>query len=274
MLTAAAEPLTENIAKTVQTPQPAAKEQKIAMNTAFLSVGIKGGRPRIACSGSWLINTGFLPNELVQALPEPNGISFTLCNDIESYRELERSTIDQNGKLIHVLGKSGRNNSPKIVTTGRYIRSGGLSIGDSLIVRYGYGLIRMRKIPGTTGIVGRLKDRRTEQTIPAIRLFGEWLAEYGFTPAGLVTACSEPGCITLTLHDNNIEHYSTLVKYVRTNKLKLFQIQPYARDKSSSIEISGSGLEGAGFGTGDVFGLSCEYGLIRLRKFDFKDLGF
>ena len=85
------------------------------MNTAFLSVCPKGGSksslPRIVCGGLWLPGMGFKAGALVQALPEPNGISFRLCDEnIKSYSALSRETDEQNGKLIQVGFSNSKNN--------------------------------------------------------------------------------------------------------------------------------------------------------------------
>jgi len=251
------------------------------MNTAFLSVTGKGephgNLPRIVCSGSWLPDMGFVTGALVQAIPEPDGMSFTLCDEnIRRYSELSRSTDEQNGKLIQVIfSKNKKSYGEMIATSGHYIVSGGLSIGDSLIVHYKYGYIRMLKAHGMIGTVGSLNDKRAGKTISRIRLFGEWLADAGFVRDALAVAVSEPGSITLTLYDKGIEQYSALVKYVRDNGHKLLQFwQYYKSEKSSYVEIRGSCLESAGFTSGDLYDVYCEYGLIKLKKLELKDLGF
>lgn len=250
------------------------------MNTAFLSVTSRetspGGLPRIICSGSWLPDMGFVTGALVQAIPEPSGISFTLCDEnISRYSELSQSTDERNGKLIQVIFAGSRNNYGQMLnTSGQYILSGGLSVGDPLIAHYTYGLIRMRKLTCTVGAVGSYKDNRSGKTYSVIRLFGEWLAEVGFVRDALSTAAAEPGCIALSLHDNGVGQYSALVKYARENKLKIFQPRQYARDKSPYIEINDSFLSRAGFTAGDIFSIVCEFGLVKLQNLDLKDLGF
>ena len=255
------------------------------MNTQFLSVGrgvaYEGHRPRIRLSASWLLDMGFTPGALVQALPEPNGIVFTLCDEnIGRYSELARSTDEKNGKLLQVItGCNKSHPSPAIVTTGQYILYGGLSIGDHLIVRCTHGLIRMRKFSDIAGnaktisVVSR-KDKHTGGRIPKVRISGEWMAEAGFTPLALVTAESKPGSITLALRDQEIEKYSELVKYTRANKLKLLQVRQEARGPVPYIEMAGSCVEKAGFATDDVLMVHYEYGLIKLQKLDFEQLGF
>ena len=251
------------------------------MNILTLAVTNKGGSrsglPRIVCCGSWLPEMGFVTGALVQALPEPNGMAFRLCDEnIGKYSELSRSTDDRNGKLIQVIySNNSKNAGPMLTTTGQYILSGGLSGGDTMAVQYTHGLIRMRKAPGETGIVGSRNDKRAGKTVSVIRLFGEWLTKAGFVPDALATAASEPGRITLTLHDNGIEQYSALVKHARVNKLKLFQFRRHNKnEKSAHIDITGSCLERAGFAAGDLYEILREYGLVQLRRIDLKALGF
>jgi len=220
---------------------------------------------------------GFVAGALVQAIPEPQGMRFTLCDEnISRYSELSHATAGQNGKLIQVIfSNNNKNYGPMITTSGQYLLSGGLSIGDRLIVQCRPGLIRMRKAPGTVGAVGSCIDRYTGKAAPVIRLCGQWLAEAGFVRDALAVATPEPGCITLDLHDRGIEQYSLLVKHARENKLKLVQIRQYYKNKNSSFAaIKGQSLAQAGFGVGDLFRLSSEYGLVRLQKLDLKSLGF
>ena len=257
------------------------KEGKKVMGTIFTSVKSRGaaerGIPRIVFCGAWLKEMGFEKDALVKVLPEPNGISFTLCNDnITRYSDLARATEEQNGRLIQVIFSNNEKNYGEMInTTGRYITSTGLSVGDTMIAEYSYGLVRMRKINGTVGIVGSMKDRTlAEKQIPVIRLFDKWLTETGFVRDALATVSSKQGCITLNLQDNGIERYSALVKYARENKLKLFQVRQYFVSKNPYIEIKGSCLNNAGFNTGDIFEIHYEYGLIKIRKLWLKELGF
>jgi hypothetical protein len=248
------------------------QREELLLNTAFYSVTRShGALPRIVCGGSWLQDMGFVTGALVQAIPEPNGISFTLCDEnIGKYSELSRSTEERNGRLIQVIQRNGNKTAEQqIAISGHYILSGGLTVGDCLMAQYSYGLIRMRKADGMVGTVGSYHDNRIDKNITILRLFGEWLSEFGFASDTLATAASEPGCITLTLYDKGIEQYSALVKYARENKLKLYQLrQHYKYEKSSGVDITGSCLERAGFVTGDPYKIICEYGQVKLKKLD------
>jgi hypothetical protein len=220
---------------------------------------------------------GFVTGALVQASPEPNGMSFTLCDEnIGKYSELSRETDERNGKLMQVLfSRNNKNYGEMLSTSGQYILSGGLSVGDPLIAHYSYGLVRMRKANGVLGIVGSYHDNRLGKRITVIRLYGEWLPELGFIRDTLATAAPEPGCITITLHDTEIRQYRALVKYARENKLKLYQFRQHSKyQKSSGIEITGSCLERSGFVAGDVFEIISEYGIVKLQKQGLADLGF
>lgn len=260
------------------------------MNTLLLTVSKAGGagkRPKICLIGSWLSEMGFEPDSLVMAMPEQDGMTFTLCNEnIKKYSELVKSAKEQNGKLMQIILMSHKGKKfPTLVTTGSYITSKGLEIGDSLVVRYEYGFIKIRKIDLTrfgfterykVSVVGKSKGKQAHHYIPTVRLGGDWLTEIGFEKDVLVTVFSEPDSILFQLHDEGIKKYSALVKYAREHKMRLIQVSEIS-DRNKRIPhmtLTGSCLEYADFGMDDVFVVSYEYGRIKLKKIDFQSLGF
>jgi len=100
--------------------------------------------PVIAFCPPWLPNMGFTPGALVQVLPEAGGIFFVLCDEnIRKYSELLRTTEEKKGTLTTVgCCRTGI----RLEIEGSYIRHAGLDVGDTLIVQYEYGLIRVRKL--------------------------------------------------------------------------------------------------------------------------------
>jgi hypothetical protein len=254
------------------------------MNTQLRSVTSSGvaekRRPRIHLYAPAIADMGFKPEALVQVLPEEDGMVFTLCNEnIGKYSALLNDTREKGGKLIQVyLAKSPTHYGPAISTTGKYIRTAGLDMGDTFVVRYSYGLIRIRKLPDIANarfmLATAIRKKRTDEPIPKVRLYGEWLSDIGFTIDALATATAEPGAITFKLQDNNIESYSALVKYARRNKAKLIQARADGRGNYPTIEMTGAIVVKAGFTQEDVFVARYEYGTINLQKLDFKRLGF
>jgi len=237
-------------------------------------------RPRIALYAPCLADMGFKPEALVQVFPEENGMVFVLCNEnIEKYSQLLNDTRKKGGKLIQVyLANDRSHQGPAISTTGKYIRTAGLEMGDAYVVRYDYGFIRIRKLPDIANtkviLATSIREKNTGSPIPKIRLYGEWLSDIGFTPDALATAAAEPGLVVFKLQDNNIESYSTLVKYARQNKATLLQVKKEGKGNFPIIGITGSIPYRAGFTQDDVFIASYEYGTIKLQKLDLKQLGF
>jgi len=262
-------------------------------NTYLLSVSCTGGaanfRPRISFSGDWLPKIGFIPGALIQALPEPDGMVFNLVNEnIGAYSDLFRSTQALGGGLIRVyMGNGETHTCPTFVTSGQYIYGGGLQQGDPLIVKYDYGVIRVRKIdPRKLGyenlqiiITSHIKRKYTGEPIPKVRLCGDWLNDIGFEIEAIATAESTPGVITLNLQKSDTE-YSALMKYVRGRKLKIIQVykEPHAynrrKEMTPCIGITGSCVDKAGFQSGDTLACSYENGVIKLQTLDFEKLGF
>ena len=259
-------------------------------NTYLLSVSCTGGaarfRPRLVFSGDWLPKIGLVPGALVQVLPEPDGMVFNLYNEnIGAYSGLFKSTQAAGGGLVRVyMGRGEKHNKPTFVTSGQYIYSGGLRHGDTLIVKYGYGVIRARKVdPKKLGfdnlkiiITSYIKQKYINEPIPKVRLCGYWLNDIGFEIGTIATAESAIGSITLKLQKPDTE-YSALMKYVRGRKLKIVQVykEPHNRgEPRPCIGITGSCVENAGFQPGDTLAASYENGVIKLQTLDFEKLGF
>lgn len=264
--------------------------KKKVRNTYLLSVASTGGskrfRPRISFAGDWLSEMGFIPGALVQALPEPDGMVFKLCNEnIGAYSDLFHSTKALGGGLVRVyMGDGETHIVPTFVTSGQYVYRGGLALGEALIVKYDYGVIRVRKIvPHKLGfknlriiIASHIKRKYTNEPIPKVRLCGYWLNDIGFEIGAIVTAESAPGVITLNLQKVDTG-YSALMKYVRQRKLKIVQVSkdPHNRgEPRPCIGITGSCIDKAGFQSGDTLAASYENGVIKLQRLDYAGLGF
>lgn len=284
------------------------------MNTLFLTVTKTGGavkRPKICLMGKWLPEMGFVTDSLVMAIPEENGITFTLCNEnIKKYSDLVKHTKEKNGKLISILWMAHKGSHyPTLHTTGNYICSSGLEIGDSVAVRYEYGVIQLKKIdqahrndsnntdaPTVRGrrklvqnqlgltedssikiaVVGKSRRNHAYLYVPTIRLTGEWMKEIGFVKDGLMTISSEPDSILFQLQNEDIRQYSALVKYAREHHMQLAQVGEInsRKKKVPHICLTGSPLECAGFHFEDVFTISYKQGFIRLTKVNLKQFGF
>jgi hypothetical protein len=256
------------------------------MNSMLLTVSrtgrVSNKRPRLLFRGGWLPGMGFVPGALVQALPEPDGMVFNLFNEnIESYSDLLIATKTRGGSLLRVcLAVEKGYTGPNFATAGKYIYKGGLALGDPLVARYGYGVVRARKIdPCKLGFknvkvfqMSSISDSHTGEPALKARLTGEWLKEAGFTQNSLVTAQFAKGSIDIRLHDEGIENYSLLVKYARENKMRLLQVADVYG--APHIGISGAALNKVGFGFGDMVAADYSHGAIKLQKLDFEKLGF
>jgi len=235
----------------------------MTINTLYVTpaIGATAQRPKINLCAPWLFDMGFTPAALVQALPEPGGISFILRNEnIWKYSELYTSTKEKGGALIIVT--SGAN----MEITGKCIRNAGLDIGDSLIARYEYGYIGARKLPDKAKVIPAAKDKHT------VRLTGKWMTELGFTLGAVVTASVNPGSVTFKLQERGIEDYCVLVKHARKNKEQLLQVHMEAY--TQCLEVDGAFLERAEFDLSDAFIATYDYGIIHVTKLDFEQLGF
>jgi len=262
------------------------------MNTKLLTVthvrksGTAGIRPRITFSGDWLNDIGFVPGALLQVLPEPNGLVFHLCNDnVDRYSDLFQSTKEKGGNLLRVgLCTTDGKQGATFVTSGEYIYKGGLTIGDSIIATYEYGIIRVRKLdPYKLGFeklriitVSHIKHKYTKEPVTKVRICGYWLNEIGFQIGAIATAQSDCRVMTLRLQDKNTE-YNAIMKYVRKHKMKIVQVskEPHNRgEPRPCIFMSGSCVDKTGFQIGDTLAVSYENGVIKLQMLDFEALGF
>ena len=238
-------------------------------------------RPKLSFKCAWLPDMGFVPGSLAQALPQKNGIDFVLCDDLRGwhYSELVREAKEKGGRLVHARHGMDRGKPfPELTVTGSYLLNGGLSIGDRIVVQYGPGIIRARKFPGTGKLIpmGAVKDKLTGAHIPKVRLCGHWMNDLGFETGTLATAAAVPGSITFTLHGST-ERYADAVRHCRKNKLKLVHIRPetnHTLPPLPCIGVTGSIVDKAGFGLGDMLTADCAPGLIKLQKLDLEKLGF
>jgi len=217
---------------------------------------------RINFCFKWLGDMGFMPGALVQFLPEPNGVTFILCDkNIQMYSDLDLRTKEKGGTLMQV---NKIQKGSQLCVSGSRLDDTGLIFGDTLIVRYEYGFIRMRK----------LSCNSTKLT--TAHVIGSWLSETGFVPDAVLTVHSSPGLITCTLHENSAKRTAELVKYVRENKLKLIQVQKMKHKHSIRqwIDIPSQCLDKAGFAANDLLFAVYDYGTLKLQKPNFSALGF
>lgn len=220
-------------------------------------------KPKILFFAEWISRMGFVNDALIQLLPEDSGVSFVLCNEnIPSYSKLLQDTREKGGTLIRAT-KFMHREYPCIGVSGAPLRNSGLKYGDTLIAKYEYGLIRMRKLP----------DDGTR--VVNARIFGNWLEEYGFLPREVLTVGSEPGLITCTLQENGKERAAELVKHARENRLNLLQMKSVSDNNwVPMFAIPASRMEKAGFLPEEILQATLEYGCIKLRRLDFAGLGF
>jgi len=245
------------------------------MNVYPLSVSrgtADGSIPVITLRGSWLAGIGFTPGALIQALPEPGGISLILCDEnILGYKELNTTTKGKGGSLIRVYIDPTSGNL-QISEKSRCTRNAGLVYADALLARYEYRLIRIRKLPNKTKFIPAGKDTTTGKPALKIRLSGIWLSRLGFGHGRLLTADAKPGSVTFTLQEKGVEHYKELSIYARKNKMRLLQVKGAADEWQ--FEIGGSFLETTGFCIDDVYLAAYEFGRIQVTRLDFEQLGF
>ena len=236
------------------------------MNFQAFSITSSGAakRPRILLHGAWLARMGFKPDMLIQALPEPGGIILRCCDDnIPKYSTLVQETQAKGGKLIRGCCEQGLT----LVTSGDYIRSAGLAVGDACIARYDYGIIRVRKLPPQTRV---LLPKSPDSKIRLI--CGTILTSNGFIPGSLAFVKTEPGKIEFLLHGQDAENYRTMMKYARANQMSLMQVINAAG--VIRVQIPDLCLQRAGFFTDDAFLAHYDHGLISLTNLDFEALGF
>ena len=224
--------------------------------------------PRLAFYAPWLAEMGFVPDALVQFLPEPGGLSFTLCNEnIPKYSSLFSYTKKIGGTLMRVNLHRHRP-EPMLCLSGAALDGTGLIFGDSLLIRYDPGFIRMRKLPDAGA---RLVDSHVT---------GAWLPNAGFLPDSVLTLANKPGLITCTLKENDAgriqQRTAELVSHARLHKLTLLQVRKAKYDKGFChfFDIPDPCLQAAGFIKGEPLLAFYSYGLIKLQKPDLSSLGF
>ena len=232
-------------------------------------------RPRIQLLGQWLPETGFITGALAQTVPEDGGFMIKLCDEnIDSYSELYLSTKARSGALNRVfISNSRTNKGPTLVITGRSLARTGLEIGDRLVAKCEYGIIRARKLPENLRLtrVFKDKDRRTDEIRPKVWLYGEWLNDLDFTYGRLVTAISELGEIIFTTWHDDVP-YLDIVRFARLNKARLIQVA--LKDEKPVIDFGGAFVSRAGFSLDDIIAAECSQGAIKLQKLDPVVLGF
>ena len=242
------------------------------MNTYLLNVLNAGTSshpcPSLCFKGRWLHQIGFVSGALVKAIPMQGGMEFILHGEyIPPYSGLVASTREQGRNLIQVCC-----NSPVLETSGTYLRNAGINCGDALIARYGYGIIRARKLPAMAKavIVTSSKGQGAGIPTPKLWLAGNWLPEFGFTPKTAVAAISWPGQISYEI----VERLSDLC-FSSQYKVKLIQVNETGwGGRDPYIRAPGPCLAKAGFTIGDTLFASCRHGLITLQRLDFEALGF
>ena len=256
------------------------------MNIRILTItGSKGTphkNPGISFHSKSLYGLGFVPGALVSVVPSPGGgLVFTLCDEnIRRYSELHATTLEQGGKLIQIKTtcRKCKKKYPSIGVFGQIFYDAGFAIGDPVIVQCEYGVVRVNKRFGTAMPVHmtQRRDRRTGYAAPNLRVAGEWLADFGFSPGAVMTVSIESGSVILKLCEDGIEKYADLVRYARQNKMKIARVKSaYVKGKPYSfIEMSGLYMARAGFETGETLFAYPEMGLIKLQKPEASDLGF
>ena len=261
------------------------------MNTQLLIVSRAGDRenprPRITLIGEYLHGLGFVPGALVQAVPVDDGIDFRLCNEnIGSFSELFAGTQGMGGGLVrvHHSNAEGHRKGPALASSGRYILSGGLAIGDPIIAVCSPGIIRVRKIdPMKLGFENvrlvaatQIKTRYGDGHVPKVRLSGLWLEGIGFEIGAVATAEAEKGAIALSLMEPDTQ-YAALMRYLRERGMKLVQVRKEAHNREGKptpyFGIAGSLIGKAGFQSGDMLACSYEYGKIKFQTPDLFRLG-
>ena len=223
------------------------------------------GTPGIIFYAEWTRTMGFVPDALVQFIPEPGGAKFLLCNEnISSYSALVQRTAELGGVLVHAKMYKHKD-FPCLAVSGEVMEHTGLAIGDNLIARFEYGLVHLRRIP--PGPV---------RVVTAGWVSGQWLLEYDFEPDSVLTVAAEPGIITCELQLNGLKRTAELVKHARLNDLGLIQVRRVADSRVviPLIEIPTSRLAKAGIVPDDTLLATYKHGRIQLQKLDLIALGF
>jgi len=250
------------------------------MNYHTLTVQHSGSatdsHPRIQIIGDWLEGIGFVDGALVQALPTPGELVFTLYDRNIDYSDLYNTTKEKGGTLSRVyIADSKTIKGLAFSTAGRHIGRCGFAFGDVLIAQCKYGCIRVRKVSGNVRLLNMAKavDARTGKVTPKVYVFGDWLEEIGFASDTLVGVAADFGCITLTAYDREVV-YSDIVRFARQNRMRLIQVGRRRASGVPLINAEGAWVKDAGFEVGDIFAACFEHGIIRLQRFDPSRFGF
>jgi hypothetical protein len=212
---------------------------------------------------SWLPTVGFVSDALVQMLPEPGGITFVLCDEnIKKYSELYALTKEKDGNLI--LASHASDGYPQLCLQGKNVRNAGLTPGDSMLIRYKYGLIRLRKLPDGVKVIYFTPD--------SARFAASWLTDIGYIGGSVFMADAKSGIITCKLEHDAQNRMQQLVQHARRNKMYLLQVRKIKN--SQSIDLTAPCLKRAGFTDQDVLLATYSNGLLQLQKPDFIGLGF
>ena len=241
------------------------------MKTSISCVTRSGERsgvwPRVTLFGGWLAESGFVPGALTRFTPEGRGLAFHLCDkDIERYSDLFNEVKSAGGTLIRVAKSTDR--GPVLSTYNSLIRKTGLYFGDSLVTRYEYGFIQVRKLPVNTKFI------MVQVFKESVRLHGNWIGGLGFTPGIYITVASEqPGTLTLRLWDQWPGVFRNLAKYARQYNMNLLRVNS-GTHFSQYVDIPCTCFETAGLSADTGFLAWFEYGVIKLRKPNWEELGF
>jgi hypothetical protein len=173
-----------------------------------------------------------------------------------------------NGKLLHV--GLDRNKPSLTINFSKKFSPGGLCGGDFLAAKFDCGIIVAKKLPTAQKyyVVG-------SQSYDAfLQLSGGWLSDSGFIPGAVATISVDDGCISFRAWNDitTTENYSDFVKFARSGKFQI--IQPYVRQGIIFMDIPAYILNSAGVRAGDIAGINCEHGTIKLFKTDLQKIGF
>jgi len=224
-----------------------------------------GDVPGILFYAEWTKPMGFIPDALVQFIPEDGGAQFRLCNEnIASYSALVQQTTGLGGVFVHV-GMHRHREYPCLAVSGEVVTRTGLDFGDNLIAKFSYGLVHLRKLP-----------HKNAKIIIDGRISGKWLIEPGFEHESVITVDSTPGFITCFLQEDGLARTAELVKYARANKLNLLQVHKVAESGGITplIEIPHSRFTQAGLSPDVPILAVYEYGRLIFQKLDLVALGF
>lgn len=225
---------------------------------------------KICISPPWLLEMGFIPGALVQAVPEPGGMAFHLCDEnIRRYSELYNDTKRKNGALV--TAASSAESGIRIDVSGASVSHAGFAAGDSLLARYEYGLVKVRKLPVNTRFIPACFDKDTQKI--KLKLIGKWFVDLGFKTSAVVIASATHNAVTFKRYEGDAGDYPALVKQARANRQKILRVSRRGYETyAPCIEVGYTFLEQAGLVEGDNFLAVCEQGYIQVSRLDFERL--